>query len=147
MSFFKKELLSIRYCGVSDHLEYKVKGHDVLYIKSRAVNPNSYFNCQVQCRDQEVVTTLSKTELSQSDGTSCGLSARALINGKIINGQPVIHPGTYPWQVILTHSGVFFCGGALIASVWVLTAGMQVLFSIFFWCQIILETFKRVAQP
>ena len=108
---------------MSDHLEYKVKGNDVLAIKSRAINPNSYFNCQVQCRDQEEVTTLSKTELTKNDGSTCGLSARALFNGKIINGQPVIHPGTYPWQVILTHSGVFFCGGALVSPTWVLTAG------------------------
>ena len=101
-----------------------MKSNEVLEIKSRAIDRNSHFNCQIQCRNPETVLTgLPETKLSDNDYKTCGASPRALINHKIINGQSVAHPGMYPWQVILTHSNVFFCGGALISPTWILTAG------------------------
>jgi len=41
---------------------------------------------------------------------------------RITNGSPA-ERGQFPWQVALIIDGSWFCGGSLINSQWVLTAG------------------------
>lgn len=41
---------------------------------------------------------------------------------RIVGGSAVSDPHQYPWMVGLLRGGDFYCGGALIASQWVLTA-------------------------
>ncbi len=58
------------------------------------------------------------------NGNNCGI--RPLVSNqtvtKIVGGVQAIN-GDWPWQIILFYKGNFYCGGSLINSMWVLTAG------------------------
>jgi len=41
---------------------------------------------------------------------------------RITGGSPAA-PGQFPWQAALHIDNAYFCGGSLIGSLWVLTAG------------------------
>ena len=45
--------VKVKFCGFSHHLKYKLKDTEhVLEVKSRALDSNSYFDCQVLCPEE-----------------------------------------------------------------------------------------------
>ena len=120
--------VKLKFCGFSNHLKYKLKDKVYLEVKSRAVDSNSYFDCQVLCQAEEPqhdqdVSTMPTIEGGENSDSKCGQSVGALIDMKIVGGDQVGYPGKYPWQVMLKDQQIFFCGGALIHPRYVLTAG------------------------
>lgn len=74
----------------------------------------SSFDCQVRC-----ISDIEEKKPKEKSKCDCGHS---LSLERIVNGEAVINPGTYPWQVILIVNGRFTCGGSLISPDFVLTA-------------------------
>jgi secreted trypsin-like serine protease len=58
------------------------------------------------------------------NANNCGL--RPLVSGrtilKIVGGVQATN-GDWPWQIIMFYNGGFTCGGSVINSMWVITAG------------------------
>ena len=65
--------------------------------------------------------------------TNCGRSHTTAVNPdwRIVGGTDAL-PGEFPWQVIVVHRAYGevneFCGGTIISSEWILTAGHCVFF-------------------
>lgn len=56
------------------------------------------------------------------------VKSAASINGRIIGGQQA-YAGQYPWAAAIyltTNNGNYFCGGALLSNLYVITAGQCV---------------------
>ena len=77
----------LRYCGHSTNLRYETK-ENVIEINAKITDDDGYFDCKVSCLEDE-------ERLSEC---RCGYSAAL---GRIVNGEDVYQPGTYPWQAIL----------------------------------------------
>ena len=60
------------------------------------------------------------------NANNCGLRPLALNQtvSRIVGGVQAIN-GDWPWQIIMYYNGGFTCGGSLINSLWVITAGNQ----------------------
>ena len=65
------------------------------------------------------------------NANNCG--QRPLISNqtvsKIVGGVQALN-GDWPWQIIMLYNGGFTCGGSLINSLWVVTAGKYFNFKI-----------------
>jgi secreted trypsin-like serine protease len=58
------------------------------------------------------------------NGNNCGqrpLGANKTVS-RIVGGVQAQN-GDWPWQIIMFYNGAFACGGSLINSMWVITAG------------------------
>merc|ERR1711971_227435 len=121
------DLIKLRFCGYSSILEYEAKGKTVLDIRSTIKDGFGHVDCKLNCIenvDPATTTTVSTTPQSttttiENRQCQCG---RSLVSERIINGQSVMNPGTYPWQALLIVNGRFTCGGSLISPKFVLTA-------------------------
>ena len=70
-----------------------------------------HVDCKLNCIenvDPATTTTVSTTPPStttiENRQCQCG---RSLVSERIINGQSVMNPGTYPWQALLIVNGRF----------------------------------------
>lgn len=117
-------VMRVKYCGSSTNLRYEAKGVDVFDVKSSIVNFGE-FNCKVFCKEDEtpkIISTTTSTTKFVPSKAKCGRCGHSKVSGRIVNGNDVEEPGTYPWQGILTVNGRFACGCTLITPLHVLTA-------------------------
>ncbi len=102
-----------------ERLHFSVQISDVHFASSTV-------SCRVNCKEgssvdnaNEPSTKMTTTEDPSIKECRCGHS---LALERIVNGEDVINPGTYPWQVILIANGRFTCGGTLISPEFIVTA-------------------------